>query len=76
MNGAVMQLIEQLCGVKLCVRAVGNYLQRWGFTPQQPIRRAYEQRPEAVQRWLEHEYPAIELPSCAMPHKNLFVPDQ
>lgn len=57
---AVMQLIEQLCGVKLSVRAVGNYLKRWGFTPQKPIRRAYEQRPEAVQRWLEHEYPAIE----------------
>jgi transposase len=42
------------------VRAVGNYLKRWGFTPQKPIKRAYEQRPEAVQQWLEHEYPAIE----------------
>ncbi len=49
-RGAVMQLIEQQCGVKLSVRAVGNYLNRWGFTPQKPIKRAYEQRPEAVQQ--------------------------
>jgi len=59
-RAAVMQLIEQQCGIKLCVRAVGNYLARWGFTPQKPIKRAYEQRPEAVRQWLEQEYPAIE----------------
>ena len=37
-----------------------KYLTRWGFTPQKPIKRAYEQNPEAVQRWLEGEYPGIE----------------
>jgi len=56
---AVMLLIEQELGLKLSVRAVGNYLKRWGFTPQKPIKRAYEQRPEAVQAWLNEEYPAI-----------------
>lgn len=59
-RAAVMQLIEQQCGITLSVRAVGNYLRRWGFTPQKPIKRAYEQRPEAVQQWLQHEYPALE----------------
>lgn len=59
-RAAVMQLIERQCGVKLSVRAVGNYLARWGFTPQKPIKRAYEQRPEAVQQWLDEQYPAIE----------------
>ena len=49
-RAAVMQLIERECGIKLSVRAVGNYLARWGFTPQKPIKRAYEQRPEAVQQ--------------------------
>jgi transposase len=34
-------------------------LQHWGFTPQKPLRRAYEQDPQAVQHWLEHDYPAI-----------------
>ena len=59
-RGAVKQLIEQECGIKLRIRAVGNYLKRWGFTPQKPIKRAYEQRPEAVKKWLDNEYPAIE----------------
>ena len=56
---AVAQLIEQECGLKLSVRTVGKYLKRWGFTPQKPIKKAYEQRPEAVQAWLDEHYPAI-----------------
>lgn len=36
-RAAVGQLIEQECGVKLPTRSVGNYLARWGFTPQKPI---------------------------------------
>lgn len=59
-RGAVMQFIEREFGVKLSIRATGEYLRRWGFTPQKPIKRAYEQRPEAVRQWLEHEYAAIE----------------
>ena len=58
-RSAVMLLIERECAIKLSVRAVGNYLKRWGFTPQKPIRRAYEQRPDAVKKWLDEEYPAI-----------------
>jgi transposase len=59
-RAAVGQLIEQEYGVKLHVRSVGKYLKRWGFTPQKPIKRAYEQNPQAVQAWLQGEYPAIE----------------
>ena len=59
-RGAVTLLIEREVGVKLCIRAVGNYLKRWGMTPQKPIKRAYEQKPEAVQAWLDEQYPAIE----------------
>lgn len=59
-RAAVMQLIERECGITLSVRGVGNYLKRWGFTPQKPIKRAYEQRPEAVKQWLDEQYPAIE----------------
>jgi transposase len=59
-RAAVGQLIEQEYGLKLQVRSVGKYLTRWGFTPQKPIKRAYEQSPEAVQAWIEGEYPAIE----------------
>ena len=59
-RAAVGLLIEQEYGIKLHVRSVGKYLKRWGFTPQKPIKRAYEQNPVAVQAWLEGEYPGIE----------------
>jgi transposase len=59
-RAAVGQLIEQEFGIRLQVRSVGKYLTRWGFTPQKPIKKAYEQRPEAVRQWLDQEYPAIE----------------
>ena len=59
-RAAVGQLIEQEYSIKLHVRSVGKYLKRWGFTPQKPIKRAYEQNPEAVQAWLQGEYPGIE----------------
>ena len=55
-----MQLIERECGIKLSVRGVGNYLNRWGFTPQKPIKKACEQRPEAFKEWLGEQYPEIE----------------
>ena len=41
------------------IRTVGEYLKRWGFTPQKPIKRAYEQNSQAVKQWLETQYPAI-----------------
>lgn len=56
---AVQQLIEQRWGERLSVWTVGRYLRKWGFTPQKPLRRAYEQNPIAVKHWLEEEYPAI-----------------
>ena len=58
-RGAVRELIAQECKVALKIRAVGNYLKRWGFTPQKPIRKAYEQKPEAVKAWLDEAYPGI-----------------
>lgn len=58
-SAAVAELIQREFGIRLSVRGVGNYLKRWGFTPQKPIRRAYEQRPEAVRAWLYEQYPKI-----------------
>jgi transposase len=55
-----LTLIEQEFDIKLPVRSIGKYLTRWGFTPQKPIKRAYEQSPAAVQAWLQGEYPGIE----------------
>ena len=52
-------LVEQRCGVRLAVRSMGTYLARWNFTPQKPLRRAYEQDADAVRTWLQRDYPAI-----------------
>lgn len=38
----------------------GQLSQAVGFTPQKPIKRACEQRPEAVKKWLDDDYPALE----------------
>lgn len=56
----VQELIKRECGVSLAIRSVGDYLQRWGFTVQKPLKVAYEQNPERVAKWMEEEYPAIQ----------------
>lgn len=58
-RAAVLKLVQQEYGIDLPIRTMGEYLKRWGFTPQKPITKAYEQRPEAVKKWLDQEYPAI-----------------
>ena len=56
---AVGTLIRERFGIALSVWTVGRYLRRWGFTPQKPLRRAYERDPAAVKQWMEVDYPAI-----------------
>lgn len=56
---SVAELIRQRYGISLSVWTVGRYLKDWGLTPQKPMRRAFEQNPQAVERWLNEEYPAI-----------------
>ena len=56
---AVSELISQRYGRWLARTTVGGYLRGWGFSPQRPQRRALEQNPAAVRRWLAETYPAI-----------------
>ncbi|MFN9472535.1 IS630 family transposase [Acidovorax sp.] len=58
-RAAVAELIEHRLGIRLPVRTMGLYLARWGFTPQKPMKKAYEQSPAAVKKWLEEDYPVI-----------------
>jgi transposase len=57
---AVQLLIEQQYGISLGKSQIGRLLKRWGYTPQKPISKAFEQKPERVKSWLKNEYPAIE----------------
>ncbi len=56
----VRDLIVQRFDVEVGEDTAGRYLRAWGFSPQKPMRRAYEQSDEAVRRWLEERYPEIE----------------
>ena len=38
---------------------VRKYLKKWGFTPQKPVKKSWQQSDPAVRRWLHEEYPAI-----------------
>jgi transposase len=56
---AVAELLARRYGVRLARTTMGAYLRGWGFSPQKPQRRALEQNPAAVARWLAETYPAI-----------------
>jgi transposase len=56
---AVRDLIRNEYGIVMPIRTVGEYLKRWGYTPQKARRRTKRQDPEEVREWLENIYPAI-----------------
>ena len=56
---AVQEAVKAKFALDMPIRTVGEYLRRWGFTPQRPARQAVEQRPEEVRRWLQLGYPAV-----------------
>lgn len=56
---SVQLLIQQQCDFVMPIRTVGEYLKRWGFTPQKPAKWAKEQSTPAVAKWLTKDYPAI-----------------
>lgn len=59
-RAAVRELIASLFKIDMPIRTVGHYLKVWGFTPQKPVKRAYERCSKRVRKWLDEEYPSIE----------------
>lgn len=57
---AVQRLIREKFDIELSRWQVGRYLKSWGYSPQKPISKAFEQKPEKVKQWLEEEYPSIQ----------------
>ena len=58
-RAAVVTLIQRQYGIAVSLTTVGRYLNRWGMSPQKPVRQAYEHNDAAIARWLRTEYPAI-----------------
>ena len=55
----VGELIHQRFGIQLSKASVCRLLGQPGLTPQRPFWRAYQQKPDAVQKWLQEAYPQI-----------------
>lgn len=56
---AVQQLLLDRYGIVLSRWQVGRYLKDWDYTPQKPLKKAFEQKPKEVKKWLETEFPKI-----------------
>ena len=55
----VRELIRREFKVRLSDVSVGRLLRNLGLTPQKPLHRAYQQKPEAVEQWKQETYPEI-----------------
>ena len=58
-RSSVDELIQRECGVKLSERAVGNYVNRWGFTAAAPLPQQPKLDDERLVEWLRKDYPAL-----------------
>ncbi len=55
----IADLIRREFGIALSEVSVGRLLKTMDLSPQRPLHRAYQQDPEAVERWKSTEFPAI-----------------
>jgi transposase len=56
---AIRALVKQMWGLNMSQALVSDYMQRWKYTPQKGVKRAYERSDPATQTWLEETYPEI-----------------
>jgi transposase len=56
--------VADLIRTRLGVRFHPGYLREWlakrGYSPQKPARRARERKPEAIDRWVNEDWPRIQ----------------
>jgi transposase len=55
----IRALILEKYKIDMRLSTLGYYLQRWGFSVQRPIKRAYQQDETKVKNWVESEFPGI-----------------
>jgi len=56
---ALGMYLQDRYGVRVALRTLSEYLKRWGFTAQKPVKKSYAQSSSAVKHWLKEEYPQI-----------------
>ena len=55
----IRDLIKEKYHIDMKLSTLGYYLARWGFSVQRPVKRAYKQDQEQIDKWLNDEFPGI-----------------
>ena len=55
----IRQLIREKYKIVMPLSTLGYYLERWGFSVQRPVKRAYKQDEKQIAQWLDVEFPGI-----------------
>lgn len=55
----VAVLMERKLGIRYHPGHVSKLLQSWGWSPQKPEKRARQRDEEAIERWVQEDWPAI-----------------
>lgn len=58
---AIRDLIKQKYKIDMKDITSGDYLSRWGFNVQRPIKKACKQDFVKIEKWLKEEYSAISI---------------
>lgn len=55
----IAALIKERFKIEIKPSTLGYYLERWGFSIQRPVKRAYKQDQAKIDEWLNNEFPGI-----------------
>jgi len=56
---AIQVLILKLWKINIPMRTLSDYMKRLGFSPQRPLKKAYQQDPIITEKWVKKIYPSI-----------------
>lgn len=71
----IRDVIKRKYSISMSVVSVGRLLAKLGLTCQRPLFRAYQQDPEAVDAWMNNEYPWLAARAKAE-HAEIFFADE
>lgn len=71
----ILALLRKRYGITLSKTSISKLLDQLGLSAQRPLWRAYQQNPEAVDRWLNKEFPAIKR-RAAKENAEIFFGDE
>jgi transposase len=68
----VALVIKDRFNIKLSRASVGRLMNQLGLSAQRPLWRAYQQDPKAIERWLQEEFPKIQVDAKKLKAKIFF----